>query len=184
MNNNNQTKNFVFYSNKCKYCNLLKDEMINCGLLSTFIFYCVDGNNSILNYVKTVPTMVLEGISTPLVKDAAFKWIENFKAAKRLNKFHDTNYLINSVNEENKFTTTDEPDSNGFTSVEGNDKTNLFLTKNIDQTFIPAVQKIEKIPKHILTDRLKYVSLNRKNQEEVAGIINKNYIGKATGGKF
>ena len=74
-------KNVLFYSNFCKYCSEFLKNINEMNINFTTI--CVDNNKSRLPpFVKSVPTIIVQGQSQPLVGDNVFEWL---KAQKNTN---------------------------------------------------------------------------------------------------
>ena len=88
-------KNILFYSNFCKYCaEFIKN--IN-GNDIKFTTVCVDNNKGkIPQFVKSVPTIIVQGKSQPLVGDEVFEWL-NTQKAKPEEANDITPYLANEM---------------------------------------------------------------------------------------
>ncbi|VVU95220.1 hypothetical protein CPAV1605_945 [seawater metagenome] len=68
--------NILFFSNQCNYCSafiaLLKKENIS----DIFNFINVDENPELPDYIKKVPTIMVDNVTKPLVGKAAFNWVQ------------------------------------------------------------------------------------------------------------
>jgi hypothetical protein len=75
--------NTLYFSRRCNYCKEFILSIKNLGLVKQFKYICVDGNRNLPNFVKTVPTIIIEDYADPLSGDYAFKWID-YKKTQRM----------------------------------------------------------------------------------------------------
>jgi len=73
-------KFFVFYSIKCKYCDQLLKTIQNEKLNDQCNLICFESNPTrIPDFITSVPTIIAQNLSKPLVGFEAINWIENKK---------------------------------------------------------------------------------------------------------
>lgn len=68
--------NILFFSNKCNYCSALIALLNKEKLSSTFNYINIDDNLDLPEYIKKVPTIMVENVTKPLIGKAAFNWIQ------------------------------------------------------------------------------------------------------------
>ena len=107
MNTNNVC--IMFYSKKCEHSMELIKLLDQRGLISMFKFICVDDNNNIPPCVESIPTIIVNDISKPLIGSSAFRWINtitqfqqpsnNILVSKEIDKYAtpDSNPLLKHV---------------------------------------------------------------------------------------
>ena len=70
----------LFYSNRCPHCRMLIDKMTRANLIDKCILVCLEQNpEKFPAKISSVPTILTNTISRPLIGDAAIEWIENYK---------------------------------------------------------------------------------------------------------
>ena len=73
-------KFFVFYSNKCKFCDNLLKVIQNEKLMDQCQLICFETESEkIPDIITNVPTIIARNLTKPLVGLEAIKWIENMK---------------------------------------------------------------------------------------------------------
>lgn len=81
------SKNTLFYSKKCKTCQILINILKNENLIHHFNPFCVDGKiNQIPPQITVVPTMIVKDINKILVGEETFKWVDRVKFLKKNKK--------------------------------------------------------------------------------------------------
>jgi hypothetical protein len=76
MNQNNP--NLLFYSKKCKTCELFINTCHNNGVLRFLKLICIDDNINAYSSkgLKIVPTLIIQGNNTPIEGKNVFAWLE------------------------------------------------------------------------------------------------------------
>jgi hypothetical protein len=78
--NNNNSKNILFYSTNCTTCRHLLMILKNENLLCYFELRCVDNMlDRLPPYIQKVPTMLVSNVNKPLVAEETFEWINQIK---------------------------------------------------------------------------------------------------------
>ncbi len=78
-----QMENTIFYSKYCRHCLDFIRKLKSENLLDLFTRrICIDGENNLPQFLKEVPTIIVDDYDEPLSGDNAFKWIE-FKNTKK-----------------------------------------------------------------------------------------------------
>ena len=76
MNNNNQTKYVLFYSNRCNHCKNFITQLNKNNIKSEFDFFSIDNNyKSIPPQIKSVPTILFKGNNNLMVGKNVFNWL-------------------------------------------------------------------------------------------------------------
>ena len=89
-------KFFVFYSNKCKYCEKLLKTIQNEKLIDYCQLICFETNaDKIPNFITNVPTIVAQNLLKPLVGQEAILWVENKKYFNQITNNINTSNTIN-----------------------------------------------------------------------------------------
>lgn len=70
------SSNILFYSEKCKYCYKLLQEIKTRNLEGVFKFVCAD-TTKVPSIITSVPTIVVRQCTKPLVGKDAFNWVAN-----------------------------------------------------------------------------------------------------------
>jgi hypothetical protein len=85
MNQNNP--NLLFYSKKCKTCEVFINTCHNNGVLKYLKLICIDENiNSYSSKgLKIVPTIIIQGNNTPIEGKNVFVWLENLLNTIKVN---------------------------------------------------------------------------------------------------
>ena len=85
MNHNNP--NLLFYSKKCKTCELFINTCHNNGVLKYLKLICIDDNVSAYSAkgLKVVPTLIIQGNNTPIEGKNVFSWLENLLNTIKIN---------------------------------------------------------------------------------------------------
>ncbi len=89
-------KFFVFYSNKCQYCDNLLKAIQNERLVEHCQLICFETNpEKIPNIITNVPTIIAKDLMKPLVGMEAIVWIENRKFFNQITNNIVSNNVIN-----------------------------------------------------------------------------------------
>ncbi len=73
-------KFFLFYSNKCNYCQQILQIIHNENLSNYCHAICFETQaDKIPPFIENVPTIITENLSQPLIGTDAFNWIQNKK---------------------------------------------------------------------------------------------------------
>lgn len=92
----------LFYSKYCEHCKNFIMEIKKIGLISYFQNYiCVDKRQTVPEFVKRIPCIVVEGYDEPLEGDKAFSWLDFMKMKKAT--FEQEKANINSFDFNNQF---------------------------------------------------------------------------------
>jgi hypothetical protein len=85
MNQNNP--NLLFYSKKCKTCELFINTCHNNGVLKYLKLVCIDDNIGAYSAkgLKVVPTLIIQGNNTPIEGKNVFAWLENLLINIKIN---------------------------------------------------------------------------------------------------
>jgi hypothetical protein len=85
MNPNNP--NLLFYSKKCKTCELFINTCHNNNVLKYLKLICIDDNISAYSSkgLKIVPTLVVQGSNAPIEGKNVFSWLENLLNTIKIN---------------------------------------------------------------------------------------------------
>lgn len=85
MNQNNP--NLLFYSKKCKTCDLFINTCHNNGVLKYLKLVCIDDNISAYSSkgLKLVPTLIVQGNNTPIEGKNVFAWLDNLLNTIKMN---------------------------------------------------------------------------------------------------
>jgi hypothetical protein len=85
MNQNNP--NLLFYSKKCKTCELFINTCHNNGVLKYLKLVCIDDNISVYSTkgLKIVPTLIVQGNNTPIEGKNVFSWLEKLLLTIKMN---------------------------------------------------------------------------------------------------
>jgi hypothetical protein len=85
MNQNNP--NLLFYSKKCKTCDLFINTCHNNGVLKYLKLICIDDNINAYSSkgLKIVPTLIVQGNNTPIEGKNVFTWLENLLNTIKMN---------------------------------------------------------------------------------------------------
>jgi len=87
---------FVFYSNKCQYCENLLRSIQNEKLVDQCQLICFETNaDKIPNIITNVPTIIAKNLLKPLVGLEAIEWIENKKYFNQITNNIVSNNVIN-----------------------------------------------------------------------------------------
>jgi hypothetical protein len=76
--------NLLFYSVQCKTSSNLITLLDHEKLLPKFKMICVDNNRQVPQYIRKVPTLIVNGIPKPLEAEDAFKWVETMKSFRHM----------------------------------------------------------------------------------------------------
>lgn len=97
--------NILFYSKKCQSCDKIINDMTQLELSKYFVMFNIDEDiHSVSKYVKYVPTLIMENIDRPLVKNEVFEWINLFKEFKLKNKYcTNVGLLVKNINSQVSF---------------------------------------------------------------------------------
>jgi hypothetical protein len=84
-------KNVCFYSNRCQWCKAFLQELSATPFSKDFTFVCVDpspNRQKLPDWLKKVPTLVIQGEDEPRVDGEVFNWIalERMKGARSQQK--------------------------------------------------------------------------------------------------
>jgi hypothetical protein len=93
MNQNNP--NLLFYSKKCKTCELFITTCHNNNVLKYLKLICIDDNISSYSAkgLKIVPTLIVQGNNTPIEGKNVFSWLENLLNTIKINN---ESYKVNN----------------------------------------------------------------------------------------
>lgn len=85
MNQNNP--NLLFYSKKCKTCEVFINTCHNNGVLKYLKLICIDENINTYSSkgLKIVPTIIIQGNNTPIEGKNVFVWLENLLNTIKVN---------------------------------------------------------------------------------------------------
>jgi len=85
MNQNNP--NLLFYSKKCKTCELFINTCHNNGVLKYLKLVCIDDNISTYSAkgLKLVPTLIVQGNNAPIEGKNVFSWLDNLLNTIKMN---------------------------------------------------------------------------------------------------
>jgi hypothetical protein len=85
MNQNNP--NLLFYSQKCKTCELFINTCHNNNVLKYLKLVCIDENVNGYSAkgLKVVPTLIVQGNNTPIEGKNVFSWLENLLNTIKIN---------------------------------------------------------------------------------------------------
>jgi len=85
MNQNNP--NLLFYSKKCKTCELFINTCHNNGVLKYLKLICIDDNINAYSAkgLKIVPTLIVQGNNTPIEGKNVFVWLDNLLNTIKMN---------------------------------------------------------------------------------------------------
>jgi len=85
MNQNNP--NLLFYSKKCKTCELFINTCHNNGVLLYLKLVCIDDNISTYSAkgLKLVPTLIVQGNNAPIEGKNVFSWLDNLLNTIKMN---------------------------------------------------------------------------------------------------
>ncbi len=128
MNQNNP--NLLFYSKKCKTCELFVNTCHNNGVLKYLKLICIDDNVGAYSAkgLKIVPTLIVQGNNTPIEGKNVFAWLEKLlNTIKMNNESHKMNNqpLATNIVKRNK----EEPIITNNSNVRNN---NIKINKNIE----------------------------------------------------
>lgn len=84
---NQHNPNLLFYSKKCKTCELFINTCHNNGVLKYLKLICIDDNVSSYSAkgLKIVPTLIVQGNNTPIEGKNVFAWLENLLNTIKIN---------------------------------------------------------------------------------------------------
>ena len=129
MNQNNP--NLLFYSKKCKTCEMFINTCHNNGVLKYLKLVCIDDNISTYSAkgLKIVPTLIVQGNNTPIEGKNVFAWLENL-----LNTIKNNNNESSKINNQPLATNIvkrnkEEPVITNNSNVKNN---NIKVNKNIE----------------------------------------------------
>lgn len=89
-------KFFVFYSNKCQYCEKLLQTIQKEKLVEQCQLICFETNpEKIPSIITNVPTIIAKNLMKPLVGIETIKWIENIKYFNQTTNNINSNNVIN-----------------------------------------------------------------------------------------
>tara|TARA_B100001093_G_scaffold513436_1_gene585393 strand:- start:492 stop:956 length:465 start_codon:yes stop_codon:yes gene_type:complete len=68
----------LFYSKKCDFCSKIIKLLKNSGFYKSFNLVCLEkiDISTLPDYIKSVPTLIVEEVDTPLVGKAAFDYLD------------------------------------------------------------------------------------------------------------
>jgi len=155
---NQHNPNLLFYSKKCKTCELFINTCHNNGVLKYLKLICIDDNVSSYSAkgLKIVPTLIVQGNNTPIEGKNVFAWLENLlntikinnnETAKMNNKPLATNIVKRNVEEPVVINNSNVRNSNVRNkniqiTQEYNNQTNTSTTNtNINNNTGPSVKK-------------------------------------------
>lgn len=107
----NITQNVLFYSEKCKTCNLFITLCHNNKILKFFNLINVDNNIKQFSQqgLKIVPTIFIKGLNRPIEGKDVFKWLES---AMTLNNNTTQNTINSEISKPNTGTGSINPNNN------------------------------------------------------------------------
>ncbi len=87
---------FVFYSNRCLYCDRLIKTIQAERLVDQCQLICFESNpDKIPSIITNVPTIIAQNLSKPLIGLEAIEWVENKKFFNQTTNNVNTNNVIN-----------------------------------------------------------------------------------------
>ena len=131
MNQNNP--NLLFYSKKCKTCEMFINTCHNNNVLKYLKLVCIDDNISTYSAkgLKLVPTLIIQGNNTPIEGKNVFAWLENLLNTIKINNNESVKInnqpLATNIVKRNK----EEPVITNNSNVKNN---NIKVNKNIEIT--------------------------------------------------
>jgi hypothetical protein len=150
MNQNNP--NLLFYSKKCKTCELFINTCHNNGVLKYLKLVCIDDNVGAYSAkgLKIVPTLIVQGNNTPIEGKNVFSWLENLlntikinnnETVKINNKPLATNIVKRNVEEPVVINNSNIRNKNTQITQENNQRNNINTNTNNTNTNGPIVKK-------------------------------------------
>lgn len=95
--------NILFYSNKCKTCEILFNLLKNNNMIYNFKLICVDNIlDKIPKEITRVPTILLYDAKKPLVCNEIFEWLNTLKNNNDINNLNGLSSSINYTSIEDK----------------------------------------------------------------------------------
>ena len=101
MNQNNS--NLLFYSKKCKTCELFINTCHNNSVLKYLKLICIDDNINLYSAkgLKIVPTLIIQGNNTPIEGKNVFAWLEQLLLTIKINNNNQNQINNNTQNQIN-----------------------------------------------------------------------------------
>jgi len=108
MSQSNSVQNVLFYSNKCKTCNLFMTMCQQNNLLKYFKLIMIDDNIEKFKSqgLKIVPTIIVKGINKPIEGKEVFNWLDSIIKLKNnspINQSNDVYLPETGINNTNQF---------------------------------------------------------------------------------
>lgn len=131
MNQNNP--NLLFYSKKCKTCELFINTCHNNGVLKYLKLICIDDNINAYSAkgLKIVPTLIVQGNNTPIEGKNVFAWLDKLLNTIKMNNNEtikvNNQPLATNIVKRNK----EEPIIPNNSNIRNN---NIKINKNIEIT--------------------------------------------------
>jgi hypothetical protein len=84
MNNNQNSKYLLFYSNRCNHCKEFLSKLTKTNLKDSFSFFCIDNNyQNIPKGIKSVPTLLFKEDNNIIVGKTIFGWLNDQISPKK-----------------------------------------------------------------------------------------------------
>ncbi len=140
INQSNQSNqpNLLFYSTKCKTCNVFMSHAQNNGVLRYFKLICIDGNEQhfLSKGLKIIPTIIVKNLNKPVEGKDCLIWLENVLKMKSGNNFEQTNeqYLpeVGITNNQNQSNPLNQHNPNRNSNFNPNSNPNSNLNSNLN----------------------------------------------------
>jgi hypothetical protein len=155
MNQNNP--NLLFYSKKCKTCEMFINTCHNNNVLKYLKLVCIDDNISTYSAkgLKLVPTLIIQGNNTPIEGKNVFAWLENLLNTIKINNNESVKInnqpLATNIVKRNK----EEPVITNNSNVKNN---NIKVNKNIEIT--QEINNKTQTPTHTPTHTSTHTSMH------------------------
>lgn len=149
----------LFYSKYCEHCKNFIIEIKKIGLIKYFNNYiCIDKRETLPDFVKRIPCIIVEGYDEPLSGDKAFSWIDFMKMKKatyeqekaNIDSFDFNNQFDNydSINPDQKKNGITKGDSLGLDMLEQpllSDKERIELTEKYESKEMSFDERLKQL---------------------------------------
>lgn len=176
----------LFYSTKCQTCHNLITLLNNEGILARFKMISLEKDGHLFpKQIQIVPTLIVAEVPTPLVAEAAFKWLQSIKFMKQQHMNDNNKKLahVNTVNnnqanapisltnemigfsDEYSYYVSDENINKGQKDIDNAQPKAFFGCGDEEKNAIFTHKEMPKMTQKEQNERIQYAENTRKQQE-------------------
>ena len=162
--------NILFYSNKCKTCELFMTHCKNFDVLKHFKLICIDdATGKIPNSLKVVPSILVKGNSNLIEGKLAFEWLKGLVSMRKSMNQEQNNGQI-------ALTTKDTEDNKksimGFASTEMSGLSDDFAFVQIDNPLPKSFLPLGADKEYAIYTAPECGKINKKQQDQLINKFN------------